>query len=79
MKKVKQILAILTVILLAGLYISSLVLAIIGSPQAMDWLKVSIYCTIVLPVLIWIYTFIYRMLKGSDEEEKNDTKKSDGE
>lgn len=79
MKKTKQILAILTVILLAGLYISSLVLAIIGSPQAMAWLKVSIYCTIVLPVLIWIYTFIYRMLKGSDEEGKNDTKKSDGE
>ena len=47
MKKVKQILAILTVVLLAGLYISSLVLAIIGSPQAMAWLKVSIYLSLI--------------------------------
>lgn len=72
MKKAKRILAIFTIILLVGLYIASLVLAIIGSDRAMDWLKVSIYCSFVLPVLIWIYTFIYKMLKGSDSQDDTD-------
>lgn len=76
MKKVKRILAIITVILLVGLYIASLVLAIIGNEWAMDWLKVSIYCTFVLPVLIWIYTFIYKMLKGSDSQEDDTSDKT---
>lgn len=70
MKKVKQILAVITVIILAGLYISTLIFALIGSENAFAWLKVSIYCSIVLPVLIWIYLFIYRMLKGSDDDSE---------
>lgn len=69
MKKVKRILAILLVIILAGLYISTLVFALIGSERAMDWLKVSIYSTIVLPVLLWAYSFVYKLLKKSGEED----------
>jgi len=75
MKKAKRVLAIITVILLAGLYISTLIFALIGSENAFAWFKVSIYCSIVLPVLIWIYTFIYRMLKGSDNEPSDEIKK----
>ena len=53
MKKVKQVLAILLILILIGLYVSTLVFAIIGSERAMVWLKISIYATIVLPVLLW--------------------------
>ena len=49
MKKVKQVLAILLILILIGLYVSTLVFAIIGSERAMVWLKISIYATIVLP------------------------------
>lgn len=74
MRKLKQIFAIILVIFLAGLYVSTLVFALIGSDQAMDWLKASIYATIVLPVLLWAYSFIYRLTKkqkesGSDDKE----------
>lgn len=55
MKKVKQVLAILLILILIGLYVSTLVFAIIGSERAMVWLKISIYATIVLPVLLWAY------------------------
>lgn len=75
MKKVKQILAILLVIVLVGLYVSTLVFALIGSPDAMNLLKASIYATIVFPVLIWAYTFVYKLLKDRNkriEQELSD-------
>lgn len=64
MKKVKQILAIIGVIILAGLYLATLIFAIIGSDDTMALFKAAVYATIVLPVLIWAYTMIYRLLKN---------------
>lgn len=75
MKKLKQITALIGVIALTGLYVSTLVLALIGSAEAINLLKVAVYATIVLPVLLWAYSFIYRMMKGKqndDTSEKDD-------
>ena len=73
MKKLKQITALIGVIALVGLYVSTLVLALIGSEEAINLLKVAVYATIVLPVLLWAYSFIYRLLKGkqNDDASKN--------
>jgi hypothetical protein len=35
----------------------------------MDLFCASIYCTFLVPVLIWTYSFIYKLLKGSDTEK----------
>ena len=75
MKKLKQITALIGVIALAGLYVSTLVLALIGSAEAINLLKVAVYATIVLPVLLWAYSFIYRMMKG---KQNDDTPEKDG-
>lgn len=72
MKKLKQITALIGVIALAGLYVSTLVLALIGSAEAINLLKVAVYATIVLPVLLWAYSFIYRMMKGKQNDSMND-------
>lgn len=75
MKKLKQITALIGVIALVALYVSTLVLALIGSAEAINLLKAAVYATIVLPVLLWAYSFIYRLLKGKqndDTSEKND-------
>lgn len=64
MKKTKRILAVIGIIILAGLYVSTLIFAIIGSEDAMDWFKASIYATVVLPVLIRAYGLVYRLLKN---------------
>ena len=75
MKKLKQITALIGVIALTGLYVSTLVLALIGSAEAINLLKAAVYATIVLPVLLWAYSFIYRMMKGKqndDTHEKDD-------
>ena len=63
MKKIKQILAILLAIFLAGLYITTLVMAIIDHSETQNMLKASIFATVVIPVLIWTYTLIYKLLK----------------
>ena len=58
MKKGKQILAIIGIILLVVLYLSTLVCAITGT---MKMFKASIFATFVIPVLIWAYTFLYKL------------------
>lgn len=75
MQKVKRILAMIGVILLALLYLSTVVFAILGR-DFMNWLMASVAATIMVPVLIWAYGFIYRLLKGDNSrnhENKNDT------
>lgn len=74
MKKVKRIIALAGIILLIALYVSTLVLALIGSEQALNLLKATIFSTIVVPVLLWAYSFIYRLLKdhySPDSEDKS--------
>ena len=63
MKKVKQILAIIGCILLVSMYVVTLVLAVTDDPNTMNAFRASIYCTIIVPVLIWAYGFIYKLLK----------------
>lgn len=73
MKKIKQILAILGCILLVGLYVSTLVFALIGSKDTMNLFRASVYATVVVPVLIWAYSFIYRLLKNHFGDIKKDS------
>lgn len=69
MKKVKQILAILLILILIGLYASTIIFAIIGSDKTLVWLQASVYATIVVPVLLWTYGFIYKKVKDAKEPE----------
>ena len=75
MKKVKRILALAGVVLLIALYAGTMILGITGSEKTQDLLFAAIICTVVVPVLLWAYSFIYRLLKenfsvGDDKEEK---------
>ena len=57
----KQIFAIIAIVLLAGLYISCLVLALIQSEWATKLLQLSIVMTILVPVTIYIFMMFYRL------------------
>ena len=63
MKKIKQILAIIGIILLVGMYAVTIILALTDDPNTMNAFRASIYCTVIVPVLIWAYSFIYKLLK----------------
>ena len=67
MKKIKRILAILGAIILAGLYISTIVCALSSNENYMDMLMASVYAT----VLIWAYSFVYKMVKKNHEQKED--------
>ena len=60
MHKGKRILALLGVILLLGMYASTMVFALIKSPYSAALFKASLYCTIVIPVIIYAGTMIFK-------------------
>lgn len=69
MKKTKRILAIIGIVLLASLYLSTLFFAIFDRSETMELLKASVFATIVIPVLIYAYTMVYRYLKNKNNEK----------
>lgn len=66
MKKAKRILAVLGVILLAASYLSTIVCALSDSENFMNMLMASIYATVVIPTILWAYSFIYKLMHRED-------------
>lgn len=69
--KIKRILALAAAVLLAALYGSTLVFALMGSPNSKNLLMASIYCTIAVPVVLYAWQLAYRMF-GKKKEENED-------
>lgn len=79
MKKKKRIFAWIGIIFLASLYLATLIFALIGSSWAFDMFKMCLGFTIIIPVLIYVYIMIHRLLNSDDKtkhiqdkETKND-------
>ncbi len=74
MKKSIRFLALLAVILLVLLYLSTLVFALIDHPIADDCLKISVAATILLPVILYGFVIIHRLIQStdSDDDERHD-------
>lgn len=68
MKNKKRFLALLAASLLLGLYLATLVFALIDSPFAYMMFKICLYCTIAIPVLIYVMVLVYRQLKEKNRE-----------
>ena len=75
----KRILAIIGIILLVCLYIVTLVLAVIGNENTTPWFMACICATIIVPILIWVYTWLYNRLRQdvSDAYEKAEKERED--
>lgn len=71
MKKRTRILALIGAILLAALYIGTLIFALIGTPWADDLLKASIAATILIPVLLYAYLMFYRLSNRNQDEHSD--------
>lgn len=64
MKKGKQIAAWIAIIALVGLYIATLVFAIVDKENATGMFMVSLVATIVVPVLLWFYIWLFGKMTG---------------
>lgn len=68
MKKTRQVLAIIGVILLVVLYALTLITAIFDTSKTMGYFKASVAMTILVPVLLYAYTLFYKLLKKDKDE-----------
>ena len=73
MKQMKRILAIIGIVLLVTMYFITLLCAIFDTGNDMFMFKASVTCTILVPILLWGYTVIYRLAKGKNEKELQET------
>ena len=69
MKKIKQLLALCGVILLIGLYAATLILAITDNSGTMNMFFASVVATVIIPVLLWAYSFIYQLVHNKDHKD----------
>lgn len=70
MKKTKQVLAMIGIILLVSLYVITLVCAITDNTSTMQVFMASVFATVVIPVMIWAYSFIFRLIKKNSQEKE---------
>lgn len=60
----RQIGAIAGVLLLAVLYIATLIVAIFDNSESGRWFMICIFATVAVPILLWVYTWMYGKLTG---------------
>ena len=70
MKKAKRILALLGASVLILRYLCTLVFALMDHPAAADLLRASIGCTILIPVLLYGFLLVYRLLSHDQDNEE---------
>ncbi len=63
MKKVKQILAILGIVLILGVNVLLIVTAGGATENNTNAFNAAIVTVILVPVLLWIYLYIYKLIK----------------
>lgn len=77
MKKTKQILAILGIVLILGVNILLVFAAGTASEDNMNMFNAAIVTVILVPVLLWVYLFFYKLIKkrSEDSELENELEK----
>ncbi|MDO4260640.1 MAG: hypothetical protein Q4C82_01055 [Eubacteriales bacterium] len=69
-QKIKRILALAAVVIILLLYAATFVLSFLPGEQGETLLMISIVATVVIPVLIYIYLWLFRLFGGKDKDGK---------
>ena len=75
MKKAKRILALAGAVLLICMYVCTLIFALIDSPAAGGLFKASVAATILIPVLLYAYLLVARLLKNRSDDAEDTSDK----
>lgn len=65
----KRIIAIIVLILIGILYLATLILAFIDSPLARSFLMTALFCTIVLPAILYGYLIVSQRFNNTHKED----------
>ncbi len=73
MSKIRRVGAIVGLIFLFSMYLVTLLASIFagGSPLAQGLFLASTFCTIVIPILIWLAMTVYQWVHRDDPDKKN--------
>lgn len=69
MKNIKQILAILGIVLILGLNVLLVFAAGTASEDGMGMFGGAVVAVVMVPILLWIYLYIFKMIKRRREED----------
>ncbi|MBR3810877.1 MAG: hypothetical protein IKJ16_00915 [Agathobacter sp.] len=75
MKKTKQVLAILGIVLILGLNIFVVFAAGTVSEDGMGLFGGAVVAMVMIPILLWIYMYIFKLIKKRNEEKENEEEK----
>lgn len=67
-QKIKRILALLAVVLIFLLYLITFLLSLLKSEQAKELLMISLVATVVIPVLLYVYLWLFRIFHKRKKE-----------
>ena len=70
MKKMKQVLAIGGIVLILGVNILLVFAAGTASENNMGTFNAAIVTVILVPVLLWVYLFFYKLIKKRNQENE---------
>lgn len=82
MNKVKRVAAIVGVVLIASMYLISLLSAFIATEYSNGLFLASIFSTIVIPIMIWWFLAVYKWVHKNDTPiipEETDQNQNDQE
>lgn len=65
MKKIKQIVAIVAIILLASLYLATFITAIVSPVGNMTPFAICLFGTVAIPLLAFAFIYVFGRMKGS--------------
>ena len=74
MKNFKQILAILGIVLIIGVNLLLVFAAGTASENNMGVFEAAVVTMILVPVLLWIYMYIFKLMKKRNEDKENSEK-----
>lgn len=76
--KIRRILAIIMIVLLAGMYVLTFILSITDHTETMGLFKASLACTFFFPITLYAFSLAYRVTH-KDDTANNDNMNDDSE
>ena len=70
MSKVKRIAAIIGLIFIISMYLISFLSALFATEYSYSLFAASIFCTIVIPIMIYVFITVYKWVHKNDESEE---------
>ena len=65
----QQVAAMICVVLLVGMYVATLIVALLDFPGWDRLFQACLVATIGLPILLWIYIWLYKQVKEKKENQ----------